>query len=120
MGNHFFENSIGCWKFRTGSGGRRGRCTNTQSVGSVRGRVHICVHVCGCVGVGGGANQAWLPSLLQHKRVQVHYGTIEAFSNVNMDFWSKQACKRHAKVLTTSKKGCECVLTTLQTGGGVP
>ena len=49
-----------------------------------------------------------------------HYGTIEAFSNVNMDFWSKQACKRHAKVLTTSKKGCECVLTTLQTGGGVP
>jgi hypothetical protein len=48
------------------------------------------------------------------------YGTIEAFSNVNMDFWRKQACKRHAKVLTTSKKGCECVLTTLQTGGGVP
>jgi hypothetical protein len=23
------------------------------------------------------------------------------------------------KVLTTSKKGCECVLSTLQTGGGV-
>jgi hypothetical protein len=51
--------------------------------------------------------------------LSAHYGTIKAFTNVNMDFWSKQACKRHAKVLTTSKKRCECVLTTLQTGGGV-